>query len=99
MTLDELYNEKKVELARLRLAQGGELEQMEAIANHYARHAHAAIEVSNLLKTMRSRHLENDPTYLEVARYLTNQVKESHAIDLGIELKWEDDDNDRYYSY
>lgn len=70
-------------MKKRQLDQSTELERMRAVAQHYASVMNLTLGLHHLLDMCKG-----NPVTLEVARSWYKQIKEQHALALGLELKW-----------
>lgn len=74
------------------MARMNELQQAKAIAKHYCSLPTVSLDLLGIISMM-EHNLEkgNDcEEAMQTVHYMTTMIKELHANDFGIELKWED---------
>lgn len=83
------HREMSMALARDIMSKCSELERAERIATHYARMSATAIHLCEIMKFVRyGREVTDDVR--SCIQYLARELREHHAMDLGIELRWGD---------
>jgi len=81
----------EMEMAFRRMVQGDEIEEAEIIARHYLAHVHIAQQILGIIKSREGFTIRNerDENIREFLRHCVTLIKSGHALDFGIELKWE----------
>ena len=81
------YRQIEVTMAFHMIGRMSELQQAERIASHYLSHAAHAQDILKIIELVRYGGELNDDTKAAI-KYLTDQIRNNHAHDLGIELSW-----------
>jgi hypothetical protein len=76
-----------LDLAGEIMMQSDPVYQAERIAKHYVAHAVVARQILELVEMCRFR--DESPATKDLIAMLVEQIKNNHAHELGIELKWE----------